>query len=104
MIGEGQFQTQIATCESLLKDLGLLEERIYAPNKALGAAHFKRMTYRQLYTESIKQYAYDLRLTDQSLMLFIKGGSDEHNGSLGFSYYDCPVEIGSYEDFVGQQF
>lgn len=71
MIGDGRFQTQLATAQEILTWLDLFEERQLWPNKTLGAAHFKRLTYRQIYEECIREYAYDFRLADQSLLLFV---------------------------------
>ena len=104
MIGTGQFQAQITESEKLLRRLGMLEERNPSPNKRLGAAHFKGMIYREIYFECVKEFAFDFRLCDQSLILFVKDGSNEHDGLLGYSYYECPVNIDSYEEFVGAQF
>src|SRR6516164_9231972 len=42
----------------------------------------KGLTYRQVYEECVKEFAYDFRLRDQSLMMFVKGGNNEHDGSL----------------------
>src|SRR5689334_22358637 len=100
MIGEGPFQVQLNECERIVAELGLLEERNPTPNKRLGAGHFKRMSYREIYSTCIVEYAYDIKLADQSLLLFTKSGSDEHDGALGFSYYECPVDVVSYKDFV----
>ncbi len=101
MIGDGVFFPQLKVCETILDDLGLLEERNLSPNKSLGAAHFKGMSYRDIYTTCIKELAYDFKLTDQSLMLFVRDGSDIHDGLLGFSYYECPINIMTYKEFVG---
>jgi hypothetical protein len=103
MIGEGRFQAQLATVEEILRTVDLCDERPPWPNKGLGAAHFKGMTYRQVYEECIREYAFDFRLIDQSLLLFVKSGVDEHDGMLGFSYYDCPLPVVPYREFVGEQ-
>ena len=104
MIGDGRFQTQLSNVEKLLSKLGLLEERAISSNKELGAAHFKGLNYRQVYESCLKEYVYDFRLADQSLLLFIKGGRNEHNGFLNFFYYECPVPVMSYVDFVATEF
>ena len=103
MIGNGRFRAQLSQVEGLLTRLSLFEERRHAPNKSLGAAHFRGMTYRQVYEECVREYAYDFRLTDQSLLLFVKGGTNQHNGMLSFSYYDCPFHAMTYKEFVGAQ-
>jgi hypothetical protein len=104
MIGDGPFYTQLNKCEEILEDLKLLEERNLTPNQSLGAAHFKGMSYRETYTSCIKYLAYDFKLVDQSLLLFVRGGNDKHNGTLGFCYYECPFRIMTYEEFVGSEF
>ena len=101
MIGEGRFRTQLGHIERLLIRLSLFEERVHAPNKSLGAAHFRGMTYRQVYEECVKEYAYDFRLSDQSLLLFLKDGTSDHTGSLSFSYFECPFHAMTYKEFIG---
>jgi hypothetical protein len=64
----------------------------------------KGLTYRQVYEECVKEFAYDFRLRDQSLMMFVKGGNNEHDGSLSYCYYEAPVAVMSYEEFVADQF
>jgi hypothetical protein len=103
MIPRGRFNSQLATVETILKSLAVLEDRTMAPNKGLGAAHFRGMTYRQVYEECVKEFAYDFRLVDQSLLLFIANGRNANDGSLSFSYYECPVEVMTYRDFVAMQ-
>jgi hypothetical protein len=103
MIGEGQFQTMITACAGVLKKIKLLEEWNKSPNKSLGAAHFKGMTYRKVFEECIRMHAYDFKMNDQALILFTKSGTDEHDGVLGFCYYDCPFNVVSYEEFVAQE-
>jgi hypothetical protein len=104
MIGDGRFQAQLSTAEKILKKVGLLEERAMSPNKGLGAAHFRGLSYRQVYEECLREYVYDFRLTDQSLLLFVKGGRNEHDGFLNFCYYECPVSVMSYTDFVAAEY
>jgi len=58
MIPRGRFNSQLATVETILKSLAVLEDRTMAPNKGLGAAHFRGMTYRQVYEECVKEFAY----------------------------------------------
>ena len=100
MIAKGRFNAQLARIARVLKLLDLLEEAQANPNKSLGAAHFRGMSYRQVYEECIREYAYDFRLVDQSLLLFIKGGHDAHDGTLSFSFTECPVDVMPYRDFV----
>jgi hypothetical protein len=100
MILEGRFGAQLEAIEKLLGALDLLEERQASPNKSLGAAHFRGMNYRQVYEECIREYAYDFRLVDQALLLFTRAGHDEHDGQLGFCYYESPVNVVPYKDFV----
>lgn len=54
MIGDGQFQAHLSECAGLLDELKLLEEWNRAPNKRQGAADFKGMTYRDVYTTCYK--------------------------------------------------
>jgi hypothetical protein len=103
MISEGLFQTQLNKVEHILNELDLLEERQPSPNLSLGASHFRGMSYRQIYEECVREYAYEYRLTDQSLLLFVKSGSNVHNGSLSYSYLDCPVKVMPYREFVGNE-
>jgi hypothetical protein len=103
MIGDGRFEAQLAIVGNLLKKLGRLEDRVPVPNKTLGAAHFKGLSYRQVYEECVREYAYDFRLTDQSLLLFVKGGQNIHDGSLSYCYYECPVPAMSYREFVAME-
>jgi hypothetical protein len=101
VIGDGLFQAQLNTIEQILESMEMLEERQLSPNKSLGASHFRGMTYRQVYEESVREYAYDFRLSDQSLLLFIKGGSNCHDGALSYNYLECPVRVMAYREFVG---
>src|SRR5690606_11917715 len=59
--------------------------------------------YRQVYEECLREFSYDFRLTDQSLLLFLKNGRALTDGGLSFSYYECPMTVQSYEEFVGSQ-
>lgn len=104
MIGDGRLQTQLTAVGNILVILNLFEERQQRPNKSLGGSHFKHMSYRQIYEECIREFAYDFRLIDQSLLLFVKKGKDEHDGLLGFSFLECPVSVMSYQEFVGDQY
>src|SRR5258706_1525230 len=103
MIAEGPFKAQLAKIERILAKLGLLEERQAYTNKSLGASHFRGNSYREIYEECIREYAYDFRLNDQSLLLFLKAGRDAHDGHLSFCFYECPVNVMPYSDFVASQ-
>lgn len=103
MIGDGLFHTQLNTAEQILGELDLLEERQPSPNKTLGASRFRGMTYRQVYEECVREYAYDFLLADQSLLLFIKTGHNCHDGSLSYSFLECPVKVMVYREFVGNE-
>jgi hypothetical protein len=103
MIGEGRFQTQLSTVERILKHADLFEERQAFPVKGLGAAFFRGKSYREVYSNCISEFVYDFRLADQSLLLFEKGGSNEHEGTLSYTFYECPVEVMPYGDFVAGQ-
>jgi hypothetical protein len=104
MIPEGRFGAQLEAIEKLLGTLELLEERQASPNKLLGAAHFRGMTYRQVYEECVREYAYDFRLVDQALLLFTHAGHNKDDGQLGFCYYESPVNVVAYRDFVALEF
>jgi len=103
MIGDGRFQAQLSKVEKFLKHLGLLEERAISPNKELGAGHFKGLNYRQVYETCVKEYVYDFRLVDQSLVLFTKGGQKQTQWFLEFYYYECPVSVMPYDEFVATE-
>lgn len=103
MIGEGLFQTQLNTINDILAELKVLDERQGFPNKGLGAADFKGLDYRGVYEKCIREYAYDFRLFDQSLLLFTKIGNDVNDGELGYSFMECPVKVMAYREFVGGQ-
>jgi hypothetical protein len=100
MIGDGQFQSQLEAIEAILKKLDLLSERQPFPEKSLGGAMFRGKPYQEVFAICLREFAYDFRLNDQSLLLFIKEGSDIHSGSLKYSYYEAPVSVISYRDFV----
>jgi hypothetical protein len=102
MIGDGQFAAQLETAESILRRMKILAERQAFPNKALGAADFRGLPYREVYGKCVREFAYDFRLSDQSLLLFVKSGDNVHNG-LSFSYYEPPAEVLPYEEFVAAQ-
>lgn len=101
MIGDGLFNAQLNTIEQILEIMEILEERQPVPNKNLGASHFRGMTYRQVYEKCVQDFAYDFRLSDQSLLLFIKCGSNCHDGALSYNYLECPVKVMEYREFVG---
>ena len=103
MIGDGLFRTQLNEIETILEQVGILEERQQSPNKGLGAARFRGMSYREVYEESVREFAYDFRLSDQSLLLFIKSGNNQHDGSLNYCYLECPVKVWEYREFVGNE-
>lgn len=84
-----------------MKKLHLFAERQRFPNKTLGAKDFRGKPYRERYEFAFKEFAYDFRLNDQSLLLFKKAGEDIHNGSLNFSHLEAPTSVMSYELFVG---
>ncbi len=100
MIGRGTFETHLSTIEEILKEVNLFESRIPFPNNKLGAAHFKRLEYREIYDECLKEFAYNFQLSDQSLLLFVREGNDNHKGLLSYCYYECPVDVMSYDEFV----
>ena len=103
MIGEGLFFTQLETIENILREINLFEERQRFPNRNLGAKDFKGLSYREVYARYIAEFAYDFRLSDQSLLLFRKGGSNMHDGCLSFSYNESPSDVMSYLEFVADQ-
>ncbi len=103
MIGDGQFAAQLGTVESILRRINILAERQQFPNKALGAADFRGLPYRGIYEKCVREFAYDFRLSDQSLMLFVKCGDNINNGGLCFSYYEPPAEVLPYEEFVAAE-
>jgi hypothetical protein len=103
MIAEGRFQTQLNTVGVILSRSGLLEERVLSPNKRLGVSFFKGKSYRQVYEDCVREYSFDFRLIDQSLLLFLKNGRTLDDGGLSFSYYECPVQVVPYKEFVGTQ-
>jgi len=96
MIAEGRFRTQLDTVGSILSNVDLLEERPLSPNKHLGVSFFKGKPYRQVYEDCVREFAFDFRLIDQSLLLFLKEGRNLHNGGLSFSFYECPVQVMPY--------
>jgi hypothetical protein len=104
MIPEGRFRAQLETVANILNKVGLLEERALSPNKLFGLTFFKGKSYRQVYEDCLREYAFDFRLIDQALLLFLKDGRNLQNGSLSFSYYECPVQVMPYKEFVGAQF
>ena len=99
MIGEGEFIDQINRAASLLVELCLLEKQEYSPNRNVGAASFRGLSYRETWERTFQLFAYDFVLVDQSLVHFKKTGTNEHNGCLGFSYLECPIEVQTYESF-----
>jgi hypothetical protein len=103
MIAEGRFQAQLNTVDVILGRVGLLEERTLSPNKGLGVSFFKGKSYRQIYEDCVREFAFDFRLIDQSLLFFLKDGRNLHDGGLSFSYYECPVQVMPYKEFVGAQ-
>lgn len=100
MIGEGLFTNQLHTCFTILSRANLLERRNPFPNKRLGASDFKGMSYREEYQKDLQEYAYDFILKDQSLLLFVTRGNDEHDGHLSYSFNECPIEAPEYIAFV----
>lgn len=100
MLGEGFFKSQLETVRIILDSVGLLEESQSFPDKSQGASSFRGMTYGKLYEKLIRDFIFDFRLVDQSLLLFVKGGTNEHDGLLGYSFYDSPSSVMSYRDFV----
>lgn len=103
MIPNGRFRAQLNTVEKILSKLELLEERMNFPNKTLGVGFFRGKTYRQIYNDCLREFSYDFRLTDQSLLLFLKGGNDQHSGELCFSFYESPVDLMSYREFIASE-
>jgi hypothetical protein len=103
MIPDRRFTPQLSTVHEILAAVGLLEERMLLPNKRLSVSRFRSMSYREVYEECVKEFAYDFRLSDQSLLAFLKGGKDVHDGWLSFSYYECPVSVMEYREFVGAE-
>ena len=102
MIGDGAFSDQINRAAKLLKQLGMLEAQEYSPDRNVGASSFRGLTYRETWAKSIQLFAYDFKLVDQSLIYFKKTGNNEHDGVLGFSYLECPIEVNSYEVFCSE--
>lgn len=78
----------------------MFEERQRFPKKDYGAAYFRGKNYRETYEICFKEFIYDFRLNDQSLLLFLCEGHGEHEGSLSYSYYDAPCNVMPYNEFV----
>src|SRR5206468_3231766 len=66
-------------------------------------SHFRKRSYREVYEECVREFVYDFRLIDQSLLLFVKCGQNCHDGSLSYSYYECPVRVLPYRVFLAGQ-
>jgi hypothetical protein len=49
-------------------------------------------------------FAFDFKLKDQSLFLFVSDGSDIHQGTLSYSYLESPVDVMFYDEFVAWEF
>jgi hypothetical protein len=99
MIGEGLFSSQLNVIELVLKRLDLFESRNLSPDYSLGASHFRKMTYRQVWEECFRAYRYDFLLADRSLLTFEKGGQTAHNGELRYAYYECPYLVKTFDEF-----
>lgn len=100
MIGESIVGPQLETIEKLLKKLSLFAERSAFPRTSPGASELRGKPYREAYEMVFRENAYDFRLSDQSLFQFNISGTDIHNGSIRYCYYEAPIIVMSYEQFV----
>lgn len=100
----GLFGSQLNTIERVLREVQLLDARERFPKRTLRAADFRGKSYRAVYELSVGAFAFDFKLKDQALLLFLSEGSDCHDGRLSYSYLESPFDVISYQDFLAFQF
>lgn len=94
----GKYHAAVNDTEQLLKSCELFLERNYWPKySGLDAAMMRAMDYEEQWRECLKNRWYDYLLNDQSFIQF------RLQPYPSFSYYDCPLEAVSFEDFSIQQ-
>lgn len=94
------FATQINEVESILKRLGLVQERNKFPNyQYLGISRFRNVSYRRIWETCYKEELYDFILSDQSILQFRAEFVPEN---FHYAYYEAPHHGLSYEDFLVQ--
>ncbi len=99
-------EPQLNDIERLLRDYNLLKEREKFPNFSQSKASlFKRLSYYDNWKKSYQERIFNFCLIDYSLITFefqeIKKAK-EQSISISYRFIDCPLNISSYEDFLGE--
>lgn len=92
------FKAQREQCGGLLRGLKLLDEQVDHRSKhRLSPAECRQLDYVDLWKLHRENRAYDLRLSDQSLIDFrIDGAPTKYS----YTFLQCPLELETYHDFL----
>lgn len=94
-IGTGKFRAHLNTIQSLLKELGLLEERILYPNKDFDPAEYRARSYIENWLALIRGNIYDMLLIDNSMFSFKHAGS-----KISYTFLESPYNCLSYDEYL----
>lgn len=102
-MNRGSFRSQLDASWRILRTIKLDEHRNYHPNYPTNPANqFKNLSYIDIWKECIKNQYYDMQLNNNSFIQFI--ASSFNPLILSYSFYECPYECLSFEDFTSQHF
>lgn len=102
LMSRGLFAAQINEAERILRSLGLLEERNYAPSyNRVKAADFRGLSYSETWEKCYSERFFDFLLADDSIMQF-RASFDPLD--LGYAFYENPyAPLVSFDQFVEQE-
>jgi hypothetical protein len=94
----GSFSASLARAESLLDELGLIENVNAWPDYSmLSASLCRTMTYVDLWRKCVTERLYDFGLINGSLFQFVESPTDS------YSFLVAPILPKSFDDFAAEQ-
>lgn len=97
MVPEGQFHAALNAGEALLNHLGLLRERNAFHRKRLGAAELAGRDYAAMWEMLLANNDYDIRLFDDSLMLFWRSDAEM---ALRYCWFESPRTLPPFDEYA----
>ena len=97
MIAEGEFHAALNAGETLLNRLGLLRERNAYHRRRLGAAELAGLDYVSMWERLITANDYDIRLMDDSVMLFWRSTDGL---TLRYCWFESPRSLPPFDEYA----
>ena len=98
-MNRGLFAAQLNEAWNVLGMLGLDADRVWHPTyPAHLAAHFRSLSYLQVWRTCYAEQYYDFLLADNSVIQL--RATSFQPLRVSYAYYECPFDAPSYADFV----